>query len=209
MSPVTGTAAAQVSVTGYPLATKLLHWATVVVLATQLAVGYTLDVDDPGDRLAERLEQRADAASSEAEEERLEELADRAEDRAADPGPGELAGRVLSGEEPLLTAHVALGATLLVLAVVRLVRRRIGALPPWAESLSQRERRLAHRTEQALYLTLVAMPLSGIVVLLGGDDVLPLHVAAHVGFFLALASHLGLVLKHQLVDRDRLLRRML
>ena len=55
MSPVTGTAAAQVSVTGYPLATKLLHWATVVVLAAQLAVGYTLDVDDPGDRLAERL----------------------------------------------------------------------------------------------------------------------------------------------------------
>jgi cytochrome b561 len=30
-----------------------------------------------------------------------------------------------------------------------------------------------------------------------------------VGFFVAIALHVGLVLKHQLIDRDRLLRRML
>jgi cytochrome b561 len=35
-----------------------------------------------------------------------------------------------------------------------------------------------------------------------------LHVASHVAFFVALAAHLGLVLKHQVIDRDRLGRRM-
>ena len=53
------------------------------------------------------------------------------------------------------------------------------------------------------------MPLSGIGLLLVDDDLLVLHVTTHVVFFAALAAHLGLVLKHQLVDRDRLLRRIL
>lgn len=198
----------QAARTGYPLATKVLHWATVLVLAAQFVVGYALDVEGERDRVEERLEQRADAAPTEAAEERLEERADRAGDRAEGEGLGPMTDRVLSGEEPLLTAHVALGLTLLALVSVRLARRRLVALPPWAETLSERERRLAHRTEQALYLTLVVMPLSGLGVLVE-HDLLPLHVAAHLLFFVAFALHLGLVLKHQLLDRDRLLRRML
>lgn len=42
------------------------------------------------------------------------------------------------------------------------------------------------------------------------DDVLlGAHITTHVAFFAGFATHVGLVLKHQLVDRDRLLRRML
>lgn len=198
----------EVGPSGYPPATKLLHWATVLVLAAQFVVGYALDVEDGRDRVEDRLEQRADSADTEAEEERLEELADRVQERAGDDA-GTMTDRLVSGDEPLLTLHVALGATVLVLALVRLARRRIVALPPWAETLSERERRLAHRTEQTLYLALVVMPLSGVGVLLVDDALLPAHVVAHVVFFVALALHLGLVLKHQLVDRDGLLRRML
>lgn len=194
---------------GYPPATKVLHWLTVVLLATQLVVGYTLDVEDPADRVEDALDARADRATSEAEEERLEELADAAQDRAGDPGFAARVDQVTSGEQPVLTTHVALGLTLLLLAVVRLVRRRVVPLPPWAEGLSDSERRLAHRTEQVLYLTLVVMPLSGLGVLLVDGDLLPVHIASHVTFFVAIALHLGLVLKHQLVDGDRLLRRML
>ena len=196
-------------VTGYPLATKVLHWLTVLVLATQLVVGYTLDVEDPGDRVEDALDARADRAGSEAEEERLEELADAAKDRAGDPDLGTMVDQVTSGDQPVLTLHVALGLTLLLLAVVRLVRRRVVPLPPWAETLSESERKLAHRTEQVLYFTLVVMPLSGIGVLLVDDGLLPVHIASHVTFYVALALHLGLVLKHTLVDRDRLLLRML
>lgn len=45
--------------------------------------------------------------------------------------------------------------------------------------------------------------------MLVSDDAVALHVAAHVAFFVTIAAHVGLVLKHQLVDRDGLLRRML
>ncbi|WP_454043872.1 cytochrome b/b6 domain-containing protein [Cellulosimicrobium sp. Marseille-Q8652] len=93
--------------------------------------------------------------------------------------------------------------------MVRLVWRRLTPLPPWAPGLGPGERRLAHATEVALYATLLVMPATGITLLLVDDDLLWLHVASHVVFFAALALHLALVLKHQLVDRDRLLRRML
>ena len=36
-----------------------------------------------------------------------------------------------------------------------------------------------------------------------------LHIGSHVIFFVAFALHVGLVIKHQLVNRDRLLNRML
>lgn len=197
--------------TGYSRTTKVLHWATVALLLTQFAVGYLLDMDDDlaeaaREARADRLEERADR--NESREESLEARADRLEDVDGDDPPA-LLDRVFNWDEPLLTLHVVLGLSVLLLAVVRLIRRRVVALPPWAETLSAGERRWEHWTEQVLYATLVLMPLSGIGVLLVDDDLLPLHVGAHVTFFVALAAHVGLVLKHQLVDRDRLLHRML
>ena len=41
------------------------------------------------------------------------------------------------------------------------------------------------------------------------DDLLAIHVAAHIVFFVALAAHLGLVLGRGLRGRPVLLRRML
>jgi cytochrome b561 len=41
------------------------------------------------------------------------------------------------------------------------------------------------------------------------DTLLTAHVTTHLVFFVVLAVHVGLVLKHQLVDRDHLLNRML
>ena len=53
------------------------------------------------------------------------------------------------------------------------------------------------------------IPLSGLSLVVVSYDLLPLHIAAHIAFFVTIAAHLGLVLKHQLLDRDRLLARML
>lgn len=199
--------------TGYATTAKVLHWATLVVLMAQFFVGYQLDLEDgPAEAArevrAERLEDRADRSGSESQEDALEERADALEG-VDDDGARAMLDRVLGGDEPLLSLHVALGLTVLLLAVVRLVRRRLFELPPWAETLTETERRIAHRTEQVLYVALVAMPLSGIGLLVVHDDLLPLHIASHVVFFVAVGVHLLLVLKHQLVDRDRLLRRML
>ena len=82
-------------------------------------------------------------------------------------------------------------------------------LPPWAESLSAAERRIAHHTERVLLTMLFVIPSTGLVLVLGDDDLLGLHVAAHIVFFVALAAHLGLVLGRGLRGRPVLLRRML
>ena len=58
--------------------------------------------------------------------------------------------------------------------------------------------------------TLFVIPPTGLMVLLGDDDdLLAVHVAAHIIFFVALAAHLGLVLGRGLRGRPVLLRRML
>jgi cytochrome b561 len=112
-------------------------------------------------------------------------------------------------DDSLLTAHVALGLTILALTVFRLWWRRRQGLPPWASTLSAVERTVAHWTERALYAVLLVMATSGLWLVLVSDDVVAVHVASHVAFFVALAAHLGLVLKHQLIRRDGLLARML
>ena len=109
----------------------------------------------------------------------------------------------------MLRLHVALGVLILVLAVLRPLWRRWGGLPPWAESLSPTEQRIATVTERALMALLFLIPVTGLSVLLGDDDLLGLHVASHVAFFVALAAHLALVLRHTVVRRDGVLSRML
>jgi len=52
------------------------------------------------------------------------------------------------------------------------------------------------------------MPLSGLWLFLVNDDAVAVHVASHIAFFVVIATHVGLVLKHQLINRDGLLRRM-
>lgn len=181
----------------YGVVSRTLHWVTLAALAAQFTVGWLLDVDDGG---GGRGRGRGRGGES-----------GRGRGRGGDDegGVSDVLDRVLSGDDALLTAHVALGLTVLLLASVRLLWRRLAGLPPWAETLSEAERRWAHWTERLLYATLVVMPLSGLLVLLWDDDALPVHVGAHLVFAAALASHLGLVLKHQLVLRDGLLRRML
>jgi hypothetical protein len=58
-----------------------------------------------------------------------------------------------------------------------------------------------HATEVALLNLLFVVPLTGLSLVLGDDDLLPLHVAAHVAFFVALAAHLGMVIGRRLVPR--------
>jgi cytochrome b561 len=178
--------------TGYGLVTRSLHWATLAVLVAQVGIGYLLDVDDSG-----RGRGRGRGGGS-----------GRGRGRGGDEERS-LLDRALDGDDLLLSLHVALGLTLLLLAVVRLVWRRVTPLPPWAECLSERERTWAHWTERVLYLALLAAPLSGLLLVLVDDDFLALHVTSHVVLYGALASHLALVLRHTAVRRDGLLRRML
>ncbi len=209
---------------GYGAVSKLLHWLTVGALATQLAVGLTMEADAAAERAEEAAEAREeaveesadaaeDAAGSETEEEAAEQAGERAEeaadaeaDRAADVeylvGPGD-------GID-LLDIHVLLGVGILVLGMVRVLWRRIGGLPPWAAALSARERVLAGWIEKVLLASLFLVPGTGLTLVLTQNDALvPIHIAAQVLLGIALAAHVALVLRHTLVRRDRLLSRML
>ena len=210
----------------YGFVTKLLHWLTVLMLLSQLTVGLTMEGDAAAERAKESAEAREDAADdaadraeeearSESAEESAKEAGDRAEesaeaeaeaDRAADTdyliGPGD-------GVD-LLDVHVLLGASILLLGVVRVLWRRVGGLPPWAAGLSGRERVLASWTEKVLLAGLFLVPGTGLILVLSADDAfLPLHIAAQLLLGLAVAVHLVLVLGHTVIRRDRLLQRML
>lgn len=141
--------------------------------------------------------------------------------------------RVLGiGQDGYYNWHKSIGLIALGLALARMAVRRLGSLPPWAPTLSAGEKRFIHRAEQVLYTAMVVMPVSGFLyvmaggygVLLFGAWALPnpigptpalataakwVHVLAGWALTLALAGHIGLVLRHQLVLRDGLLGRML
>lgn len=176
----------------YHLVARILHWTMVLAIAGQFLLGYAI------------------------------ERADDVLEWAVDTWFGGADGFIV-------LAHVLLGCVILVLAIVRTLWRLTAGLPPWAPGLSPTERRVAHRVEQVLYASMFLIPLTGFVlVLISGEDwdmgrgeweaplelidddvALAAHIATHVAFLGALAIHIGMVLKHQLIDRDGLLRRML
>ena len=207
----------------YGVVTKLLHWLTVLAIATQFVIGYSMDADAAADHAADRVdtfedrgeqraEDRGEAAGQEFEAE-VERREDAAEALDESPGSRELGdivsgaalGDGLSGVE----AHVILGITVMALGLVRLVWRRATPLPPWAAHLSAAERTFESWLEKALLGLLLVVPGSGLLLVLGGGDLLPLHIAAQVALIVTVALHLGLVLKHTIVRRHGHLSRML
>jgi cytochrome b561 len=197
---------------GYGVVTKSLHWLTVLAIAGQFAVGYTMDTDggvggaecDPAaeDRggLTDAEEERLDRVEDrcEAEQDRLDaEAGDPLGTAWADLGSGDL----FSGGLSLPEAHVLLGVVILALAVLRLVWRRASPLPPWDQRLTSANQRFVHLTETALVTLQFVVPATGILLVAGGGNLVRLHIAAHVAFFVALAAHLGMVVGKGLVPR--------
>src|SRR5687767_7394441 len=133
---------------GYHPATKALHWLTVLALAAQFAVGYLMDADDSG-----RGRGRGRGRGGES-------------GRGRGRG-GDSAGR-LDHPGTLLKVHVALTLTILVLAIARVVWRRVAGLPPWAEQLTPTQRRVATWTERVLLMTLFVIPLGGLALVASG-----------------------------------------
>jgi cytochrome b561 len=177
---------------GYGFVTKALHWAVFSIMAIQFAVGYLVTrVDD----------------------DLYESIGGLSEDR-------------------LFAVHMSLGASVLALGLIRLGWRVMTPLPDWAPTLSRFERRYEHRVEQVLYFLMLAIPLSGMLAAMADgkdlvffgvvevpsflsedsdfdDATLALHIAGHLAFFAAFSLHVGLVIKHQFGNRDRLLDRMM
>lgn len=206
--------------TDYGVVTKTLHWLTVAAFVLQFVVGYVMSTEaeePPGESSAQTDcdppgEDRSGGDTSDAEEELMERLEDACEaeqDRLEERGDDTLAtawsdlwsGRLGADGISLPEVHIMLGLALLVLGGLRVLWRRIAPLPPWDPRLSASDRRLSHVTERVLISLMFVVPLTGIALVAVSDDLVALHVAAHIAFFVALGAHLFLVLRRGLLPR--------
>jgi cytochrome b561 len=208
---------------GYDTTAKVLHWLTVLALASQLVVGLTMDTGAAADRAeqaVERAEERDEDAAErrgEAAEERFEAAIERREDAAGalddEPGRQELhdvvSGSVLDDGVSRVETHVLLGLGVALLGVVRIARRRVVPLPPWAEHLGPGQRRLEGTVEKLMLALLMVVPASGLLLALAGEPFLVLHVGTQVVLAVVVATHVGLVLWNTVVRPHGHLRRML
>jgi cytochrome b561 len=131
----------------------------------------------------------------------------------------------------LIGFHRPLGIMILILAVVRLTNRMFTTLPPFPPTMSGSERFVATASDRLLYTLMFAVPLVGWSMLSAGHypivmfgslhlpPILPpnpalyailrkLHTLLAFLLFLTFLAHLGAVLFHTLILRDRLLKRM-
>ncbi|MFE7507366.1 cytochrome b [Promicromonospora sp. NPDC057488] len=175
-----------------------------------------VDCDPPG-------EDRSGGDTTDAEEERLDQLeesCERAQDlreQDADEavvsawsdlwsgggvgGVGSGSGNSLVGPLALPAWHVLLGLAIIAVGVLRLVWRRMTTLPPWDPRLTDTDRKIMHWAERILLAMLFVVPATGIALVVGSTDLLPLHIAAHLCFFAALAAHVGVVVRRRVIGR--------
>lgn len=128
--------------------------------------------------------------------------------------------------------HKWAGVTILLLATLRLLWRLTHPAPPYPASMPAWQRTAANTLHGFLYVLLFAIPLSGYLytlsagipvvwfglfklpVLIDANPALkPVLKGVHFWLNMALAGsvavHIGAALKHQLLDRDGVLKRML
>src|SRR5580698_9044227 len=131
----------------------------------------------------------------------------------------------------LLTIHRPLGILILILAFARLATRMFTQAPEFPPTMAQPERLVAVASEWLLYALFFALPLVGWAMLSAGHypivvfgaivlpPVLPArpelyarlretHTVLAYLLFAAFLAHVGAVLFHTLILRDRLLNRM-
>jgi cytochrome b561 len=131
----------------------------------------------------------------------------------------------------LVAIHRPLGIVILILAAIRLINRRFTTLPPFPPTMSPLERRIASASERLLYTLMFALPLVGWSMLSAGHypivmfgpvhlpPILPsdatlyailrkTHTLLAYLLFVTFLGHLGTVLFHTIIIRDRLLHRM-
>lgn len=128
--------------------------------------------------------------------------------------------------------HKSIGLVALAIAILRLLNRYLGKLPPWAPTLTGSEKKFIHRAEQVLYLAMFVMPISGYIYVMAGGFGVQLfgewkltnpigksetiafwgkwvHIVSGYVLAAGVLGHLFVVLRHQFVVKDGLIRRML
>jgi cytochrome b561 len=130
----------------------------------------------------------------------------------------------------LVSIHRPLGIAILVLVVVRFVNRQMSTLPPFPDTMSPVERRVAWASELLLYGLMFVLPLVGwgmlsaarYPIVLYGLHLPPIlphdimlysvlrkaHTILAYLFILTFLAHFGAILFHTLIVKDGILKRM-
>jgi cytochrome b561 len=137
----------------------------------------------------------------------------------------------LANYHALISIHRPLGIAILALVVVRFVNRQLTTLPPFPDTMSRAERRVAHWSELTMYGLMFALPLVGWGMLSAARYPIVLYAPLHLPFilphnamlhavlrkahtilaylfFLTFVAHFGAILFHTLIVRDGILERM-
>lgn len=144
-----------------------------------------------------------------------------------------LANDALEGVVNVIPAHKAVGITVLALSLVRLAWRLAHRPPPLPAATPAWERGAAHLVHALFYALMIGLPLSGWIFASAGrypltwfglfdipkfaltkaDPIVGLAREGHevMGYvaIVLIALHVGAALRHHLVRRDGVLRRML
>jgi cytochrome b561 len=132
----------------------------------------------------------------------------------------------------LISYHKWLGIVILLLVVVRIIWRATHTPPPLPDGFPRWQQLASHATHHFLYLLMFAVPLSGWLMssakgfqtvlfgilplpnLVNADKALgnllgEVHEGLNVMLLLLVLLHLAAVIKHQFIDKDSILKRML
>jgi len=134
--------------------------------------------------------------------------------------------------EVFFMLHKSVGVTILLLALFRIIWKKMTPLPDWPETMTDIDKKLFSFTEWGLYLIMFLMPLSGYVMtmaegegfkffglfgmsdLVGKSEVLEeigMYLHKITGFLIVglVGSHITLVLRQHFSFKDDFLSRML
>jgi cytochrome b561 len=106
-------------------------------------------------------------------------------------------------------AHIAIGILVLLMALVRLLLRRRDGAPAAPEAEPKPFVLLAKLAHGALYLLLLALPLTGLIAWFGAmGSVAEVHEILTTALQFLVVLHIAAVLVHQFVWKTNLIRRM-
>ena len=116
--------------------------------------------------------------------------------------------------------HKWLGVTVLAIAAIRLLWRKANVPPPHPASMVAWQKKAADAMHVLLYILIFAVPVSGYlglfqlpVIMAPNPELKPLlkeiHYVLNMTMAAAVAAHVLAALKHQFIDRDGVLKRML
>ncbi|ARJ69624.1 cytochrome b [Paracoccus contaminans] len=106
--------------------------------------------------------------------------------------------------------HFVGGATVLGLGLVRLIVRAMRGVPPDSPASPSWDRKLAHLTHYALYAAFFALPITGLAAyLLPSRDFGEVHEVLTTVLLVLIGLHVLGALYHQLILKDRLIRRVM